>query len=119
MSFAGYLVEQPDGAFLALPAVASASTRAGITSLDEAGDSLAKGAAEPIAANLALVKACMRALPRIWAGEMKITDAMFPGGSPRLVEPIYKNPLLSEPFNRQLAEVVRRYVTDRLQVSVS
>ena len=31
---------------------------------------------------------------------------MFPGGSPHLVEPIYKNPKLSAPFNEQLAEAV-------------
>lgn len=33
-------------------------------------------------------------------------DIMFPGGSPHLVEPIYKNPKLSAPFNEQLAEAV-------------
>lgn len=43
-------------------------------------------------------------------------DVMFPGGSPRLVEPIYKNPKLSAPFNVQLAAAVRTYVEDRLQV---
>ncbi len=43
-------------------------------------------------------------------------DVMFPGGSPHLVEPIYKNPKLSAPFNVQLAAAVRTYVEDRLQV---
>ena len=46
-----------------------------------------------------------------------MTDVMFPNGSPDLVEPIYKNPLLSAPFNEQLAAVIHAYVQDRLQVS--
>ena len=50
------------------------------------------------------------------AGKVKVTDVMFPGGSPELVEPIYKNPLLSAPFNEQLAAAVRAYAEDRLQV---
>ena len=44
---------------------------------------------------------------------------MFPGGSPELVEPIYKNEILSAPFNEQLAAAVRAYVQDRLQVRIS
>ncbi len=45
-----------------------------------------------------------------------MTDVMFPDGSPHLVEPIYKNPILSAPFNVQLAAALRSYVEDRLQV---
>ena len=37
------------------------------------------------------------------AGEVKVPDVMFPNGSPHLVEPIYKDPKLSAPFNEQLA----------------
>ena len=37
---------------------------------------------------------------------MDIAEVMFPGGSPHLVEPIYKNPALSAPFNEQLAAAV-------------
>lgn len=37
---------------------------------------------------------------------MDIAEVMFPGGSPHLVEPIYKNPKLSAPFNEQLAAAV-------------
>jgi hypothetical protein len=44
---------------------------------------------------------------------------MFPGGSPELVEPIYKNPKLSAPFNEQLAAAIRAYAEDRLQVACS
>ena len=53
------------------------------------------------------------------AGEIKVTDVMFPNGSPDLVEPIYKNPVLSAPFNEQLAAVTLAYVEDRLKVITS
>ena len=43
-------------------------------------------------------------------------DVMFPGGSAELMEPIYKNPLLSAPFNEQLALIAVDYVSDRLKV---
>lgn len=49
-------------------------------------------------------------------GRLKVTDVMFPSGSPALVEPIYSNPLLSAPFNEQLAAAVVGYVKQRLQV---
>ena len=42
---------------------------------------------------------------------------MFPNGSPDLVEPIYKNPILLAPFNEQLAAVIQAYIQDRLQAS--
>lgn len=44
-----------------------------------------------------------------------MTDAMFPGGSPALVEPIYSDPLLSGPFNEQLAAALRAYVLAQLE----
>ena len=77
-----------------------------------------EAAAEPLEANIALIWACMQALPQILTGEVKVPDVMFPGGSADLVEPIYKDPLLSAPFNEQLALIVTDYVTDRLKVSV-
>ncbi len=40
---------------------------------------------------------------------------MFPGGSPALVEPIYSDPLLSGPFNEQLAAALRAYVLAQLE----
>jgi hypothetical protein len=48
---------------------------------------------------------------------VKVTDVMFPGGSPELVEPIYKNPILSAPFNEQLATLIKAYVAERFKVS--
>jgi hypothetical protein len=50
------------------------------------------------------------------AGKVRVTDVIYPGGSPELVEPIYKNPILSAPFIEQLTAVTRAYVIDRLQV---
>jgi hypothetical protein len=70
-----------------------------------------------LAANVVLVWSCMQALPEILRGQVKVPDVMFPGGSPHLVEPIYKNPRLSAPFNQQLTSAVRAYVEDRLHVS--
>jgi hypothetical protein len=43
---------------------------------------------------------------------------MFPGGSPALVEPIYSSPLLSAPFNEQLAAAVVECVRACLQVTM-
>ena len=43
---------------------------------------------------------------------------MFPGGSPELVGPVYQNPILSAPFNEQLAAAVQSYCNDMLQVLV-
>lgn len=42
---------------------------------------------------------------------------MFPGGSPELVEPIYKNEMLSAPFNEQLAAALRAFILNRLEVT--
>ena len=41
---------------------------------------------------------------------------MFPSGSTELVGPVYENPILSAPFNEQLAAAVRSYCNDMLQV---
>ena len=50
----------------------------------------------------------------VYAGEVKVPDIMFPRGSPHLVEPIYKNPKLTAPFNEQLTAVIRDYIEHRL-----
>ena len=54
--------------------------------------------------------------PSWGAGRRRIADVMFPKGTPDLVEPIYKNPLLSAPFNEQLAAAIRAYALSMLQV---
>ena len=69
-----------------------------------------------LATNVRLIAACLQRLPEILDGSLQITDVMFPGGSPELVEPIYKNPLLSAPFNEQLASILCSYVGNLAQV---
>ena len=41
---------------------------------------------------------------------------MFPKGSPELVEPIYKNAVLSAPFNEQMAVAIHMQCLHMLQV---
>ena len=41
---------------------------------------------------------------------------MFPKGSPELVEPIYKNAVLSAPFNEQMAVAMHMQCLHMLQV---
>ena len=76
-------------------------------------------AAPVLAANVRLIAACLQRLPEILDGSLQITDVMFPGGSSELVEPIYKNPLLSAPFNEQLAGILCSYVGSLAQVPLS
>lgn len=93
------------------PAVA-----AELTALAETGRTLEAQIAPDVASNMRLIRVCMEALPEILVGRVKVPDIMFPGGSPELVEPIYKNPKLSAPFNEQLAGMLRGFVVDRLSV---
>lgn len=87
-----------------------------MASLKQTGDLLQSTDAQDLATNVKLVWVCMESLPQILTDKIKVTDVMFPGGSPELVEPIYKNPKLSAPFNEQLAGIVRAYTVDRLAV---
>ena len=110
---AGYLTATADQ----LSATAAVDVAAAsLEQLETKREQLRRGPASAIAANVELMWACMQLLPEILTGKVKVPDVMFPGGSPELVEPIYKNPLLSAPFNEQLAKIVVDYVTDRLQV---
>ena len=118
LTSAGFLRSQtgPNGQQL----VACDKAAASETAADKpvAAKARLEATAKPLEANITLIWACMQALPQILTGEVKVPDVMFPGGSAELVEPIYKNPLLSAPFNEQLALIVIDYVTDRLKVSV-
>lgn len=104
------------GEFRATAASDSAETKAAIANLEATGEALAAGSGKEIATNIKLVGVCVEALPGMLTGKVKITDVMFPGGAPELVEPIYKNPKLSAPFNEQLTAVIRSYVVDRMKV---
>ena len=50
------------------------------------------------------------------AGKLRIADVMFPNGSPELVEPIYKNAVLSAPFNEHMAVAIHMQCLHMLQV---
>ena len=110
---AGYLTATADQLVATAAVDVAAAT---VEQLESKREQLRSGAASAIAANVELIWACMQSLPDILTGKVKVPDVMFPGGSSELVEPIYKNPLLSAPFNEQLAEILVDYVTDRLQV---
>lgn len=104
------------GAVVATAVLADAETATGLRDLAETGRELEARVVPDVASNVRLIRVCMEALPEILAGRVKVPDVMFPGGSPELVEPIYKNPKLSAPFNEQLAGIVRAYTIDRLKV---
>lgn len=52
-----------------------------------------------IAAQVALMEACVKALPNLLRGEETATDVLFPKGSMTLVENIYKNNPVPDYFN--------------------
>ncbi len=66
-----------------------------------------------------LVEACMRELPQVLAGRKLITDVMFPKGSLRLVEGIYKQNLVSDYFNQILANSLIEAIQARLEAEPS
>ena len=53
-----------------------------------------------------LVDATVRALPGILAGTIAATDVLFPEGSMRLVEGLYRQNRVADAFNRWIAETV-------------
>ena len=59
-----------------------------------------------------LAESCLRALPDIVSGKIRATDVIFPGGSLRKVEALYRGNGLSDYFNRALADVVLRLVSE-------
>ncbi|MCX5214357.1 SDR family NAD(P)-dependent oxidoreductase [Kitasatospora sp. NBC_00240] len=57
-------------------------------------------------AQVLLLDAMLRALPRILTGEVLATDVMFPNSSMELVEGIYKNNPVTDTFNGVMADAV-------------
>ena len=55
-----------------------------------------------VGAQVALLEACLRALPEILAGKRSATDVMFPDSSMRLVEGVYKGHALADYSNDAL-----------------
>ncbi len=61
-----------------------------------------------------LLATCVEALPEVLRGATAATQVMFPGGSLRLVEKIYKGTTLADYFNRLAAFALERAVVIRL-----
>ena len=61
-----------------------------------------------------LLVTCVKALPVVLRGATAAAEVMFPGGSLRLVEKIYKGTTLSDYFNRLAAFALERAVAIRL-----
>jgi len=66
-----------------------------------------------LAAHVALAENCAAALPMVLAGDMPATEALFPGGSTRWVEPIYRDNPWADHFNRLTAEACFQVVKSR------
>ncbi|MEV7775548.1 SDR family NAD(P)-dependent oxidoreductase [Kitasatospora sp. NPDC086791] len=66
-------------------------------------------------AQVVLLDAMLRALPRILTGEVLATDVMFPDSSMALVEGIYKNNPVTDCFNGVMAEAVAGAVREILR----
>ncbi len=65
-------------------------------------------------AQVALVEACLAALPQILRGERLATEVMFPESSMRLVEGIYRANAVSDGYNRALGETLAAYAAHRV-----
>lgn len=61
-----------------------------------------------------LLLACTAGLPEVLSGRRAGTDVVFPGGSLRLVERIYRGTTISDHFNQMMAWSVARCVASRL-----
>ncbi len=56
------------------------------------------------------LEACVGSYPRTLTGRAAATEVLFPGGSMRLVEGVYRQNALADFFNRRCADVVRAAV---------
>ena len=63
---------------------------------------------------IALVEACLRALPEILTGKQLATEVIFPDGSMHLVEGVYQGNAGADYFNGVLADTAVAYVRERL-----
>ena len=73
---------------------------------------VAEGVAEAPALSPArqLAEACLDALPRVLTGRTAATEILFPAGSMRMVEGIYRNNPVADYFNEVLAESLRNII---------
>ena len=66
-------------------------------------------------AHIRLLDVCLAAYPEILRGRISATEVLFPEGSKRLVEGVYKGNLINNFFNRLTGLAVRNYVAKRLE----
>lgn len=66
-------------------------------------------------AHVALLEACLRALPDILTGKRPATDVMFPNSSMELVEGLYKGYVLADYCNDALGATMAACIKSRLQ----
>ncbi|MGA0532809.1 amino acid adenylation domain-containing protein [Hansschlegelia sp. KR7-227] len=67
-----------------------------------------------IAPQIDVAEAALRALPEILSGARRATDVLFPGGSLKLVEGVYKHNPIADHFNAAVAETVAAVIEARL-----
>ncbi|HEV3040322.1 MAG TPA: SDR family NAD(P)-dependent oxidoreductase, partial [Candidatus Angelobacter sp.] len=65
-------------------------------------------------AQIALLEACLKALPAILSGKQLATDVMFPDSSIRLVEGIYRGNRVADYFNEVLGDTLSAWVDHQL-----
>ncbi|ACU62721.1 SDR family NAD(P)-dependent oxidoreductase [Chitinophaga pinensis] len=68
-----------------------------------------------VKAQVALLDATMKALPDILSGKVPATDVLFPEGSMKLVEGIYKHNKVADYFNEVLSETLTAYCQERIR----
>lgn len=65
-------------------------------------------------AQIALLEACLKALPAIVTGRQRATDVMFPGSSMSLVEGVYRGNALADHFNAVLRDTLIACIDQQL-----
>jgi acyl transferase domain-containing protein/SAM-dependent methyltransferase/pimeloyl-ACP methyl ester carboxylesterase len=68
-----------------------------------------------IEAKLSLVDDCLKRLPEILRGSVKATDVIFPNSSMEKVENLYKNNDCADYFNTLIAELIQKYLQQRIE----
>ncbi len=68
-----------------------------------------------LGAQIALLEACLKALPAVLSGKQTATDVMFPNSSMHLVEGIYRGNTLAEYFNDVLAQTLTACIEQQLR----
>ncbi|HEX8617120.1 MAG TPA: SDR family NAD(P)-dependent oxidoreductase, partial [Thermoanaerobaculia bacterium] len=72
------------------------------------------GTAPNLQAQIALLEACLRALPDVLTGKRLATDVMFPSSSMHLVEGVYRDNTLADHFNDILGQTLAACIEQQL-----